>query len=63
MEILDNKLDKIPGLYGCGTDTATVFGDSYCFYNPGSTMSYAVNSGRIAAIEAVKYLDSEDFVE
>ena len=63
MEILDTKLDKIPGLYGCGTDTATVFGDSYCFYNPGSTMSYAINSGRIAAIEAVKYMDSDEFVE
>ena len=63
MEILDTQLDKIPGLYGCGTDTATVFGDSYCFYNPGSTMSYAINSGRIAAIEAVKYMNSEDFVE
>ena len=63
MEVLNTALDKIPGLYGCGTDTATVFGDSYCFYNPGSTMSYAINSGRIAAVEAVKYIDSEAFVE
>ncbi len=63
MEVLDTELNKIPGLYGCGTDTATVFGDSYCFYNPGSTMSYAINSGRIAAIEAVKYMDSDEFVE
>ena len=63
MEVLDTQLDKIPGLYSCGTDCATVFGDSYCFYNPGSTMSYAINSGRIAAIEAVKYMNSEGFVE
>ena len=63
MEVLDTKLEKIPGLYSCGTDCATVFGSDYCFYNPGSTMSYAINSGRIAAIEAVKYMDSEDFVE
>ena len=63
MEVLDKNLDKIPGLYGCGVDTATVFGDSYCFYNPGSTMSYAINSGRIAAMEAVKYIDSDEFVE
>ena len=63
MEVLDTQLDKIPGLYSCGTDCATVFGDSYCFYNPGSTMSYAINSGRIAAIESVKYINSEDFVE
>jgi fumarate reductase flavoprotein subunit len=62
MEVLNNDLDKIPGLYSCGTDCATVFGDSYCFYNPGSTMSYAINSGRIAAIESVKYMNSEEFV-
>ncbi len=63
MEVLDTQLDKIPGLYSCGTDSATVFADSYCFYNPGSTMSYALNSGRIAAMEAVKYMDSDEFVE
>lgn len=63
MEVLDTQLDKIPGLYSCGTDSATVFADSYCFYNPGSTMSYALNSGRIAAMEAVKYIDSDEFVE
>lgn len=63
MQVLNDALDPIPGLYGCGTDTASVFGDSYCFYNPGSTMSYAINSGRIAGMECVKYMDSEDFVE
>lgn len=63
MEVLDTQLDKIPGLYSCGTDSATVFADSYCFYNPGSTMSYALNSGRIAAMEAVKYIDTDEFVE
>lgn len=63
MEVLDPQLDKIPGLYSCGTDSATVFADSYCFYNPGSTMSYALNSGRIAAMEAVRYMDSDEFVE
>ncbi len=63
MEVLNNDLDPIPGLYSCGCDSATVFADSYCFYNPGSTMSYALNSGRIAAMESVKYLDSDNFVE
>ena len=48
MEVVDQELDPIPGLYACGTDSATVFADSYCFYNPGSTMSYAINSGRMA---------------
>ena len=63
MQCLNNDLDPIPGLYACGTDTATVFADSYCFYNPGSTMSYAINSGRIAAMEAVAYMDSDQFVD
>ena len=26
-------------------------------------MSYAINSGRIAAMESVAYMDSEDFID
>lgn len=63
MQVLDDSLNPIPGLYACGNDTATVFADSYCFYNPGSTMSYAINSGRIAAKEAVAYMDSDAFID
>lgn len=63
MEVLNNDLDPIPGLYACGTDAATVFADSYCFYNPGSTMSFALNSGRIAGMECVKYMDSDKFID
>lgn len=63
MQVLNNDLDPIPGLYACGTDSATVFADSYCFYNPGSTMSYALNSGRIAGMECVKYMDSDEFID
>ena len=63
MEVCDDNFDPIPGLYGCGNDTATVFADSYCFYNPGSTMSYAINSGRIAAMSAVAYMDSDEFID
>ena len=63
MQVLNNDLDPIPGLSACGTDSATVFADSYCFYNPGSTMSYAINSGRIAGMEAVAYMDSDEFID
>ena len=63
MEVLDTENRPIPGLYGCGTDTAGVFAGEYCFYNPGSTMSYALNSGRIAAAEARDYIDGDSFVE
>ena len=63
MQVLNTELDPIPGLYASGTDSATVFADSYCFYNPGSTMSYALNSGRIAGMESVKYMDSDEFID
>ncbi|MDR0851444.1 MAG: FAD-dependent oxidoreductase [Clostridiales Family XIII bacterium] len=63
MEVLDGGGDKIPGLYSCGTDACGIFGDTYCFYLPGNTMGFAVNSGRIAGYEAVDYIDSDDFVE
>lgn len=62
MQVLNTENKPIPGLYGCGTDTAGVFAGEYCFYNPGSTMSYALNSGRIAAMEAWDYIESDDFV-
>ncbi|MBR1780744.1 MAG: FAD-binding protein [Oscillospiraceae bacterium] len=63
MQVLNTELDPIPGLYACGTDAATVFADSYCFYNPGSTMSWALNSGRIAGMESVGYMDSDEFID
>ena len=56
MEVISMEGKVIPGLYGCGTDAAGVFAGEYCFYNPGSTMSWAINSGRIAAMEACSYL-------
>lgn len=63
MEVLTPEGNKIPGLYSCGTDACGIFGDSYCFYLPGNTMGFAVNSGRIAGYEAIDYIDSDDFVE
>lgn len=63
LEVLTPAGDKIPGLYACGTDACGIFGDSYCFYLPGNTMGFAVNSGRIAGYEAIDYIDSDDFVE
>ena len=63
MQVLNSALDPIPGLYACGNDTANVFAGNYCFFNPGSTMSYALNSGRIAAMESVAYMDSDEFID
>ncbi len=59
MEVLNTNGLRIPGLYSCGTDACNIFGDSYCFLMPGNTMGFAVNSGRMAAYNAVDFLDSE----
>ncbi len=63
LQVIDDEHKPIPGLYAAGTDTCSIFGDTYCFYLPGSTMGYAVNSGRMAGYNAVDYIDSDDFVE
>jgi len=59
MQVLTADGGKVPGLFSCGTDACTIFGDSYCFFMPGSTMSFAINSGRIAGFEAAKFIDEE----
>lgn len=61
MEVLNPAGLKIPGLYACGTDACNIYGDSYCFFLPGNTMSFAVNSGRMAGYNAMDYMDSDEF--
>jgi fumarate reductase flavoprotein subunit len=59
MQVLTENGGKIPGLFACGTDACAIFGDSYCFIMPGSTMGFAINSGRIAGYEAARFIDEE----
>ena len=59
MQVLTPDGVKVPGLFACGTDACSIFGDSYCFIMPGSTMGFAINSGRIAGYEAAKYIEEE----
>ena len=61
LRVLTQEAKPIPGLYACGTDACSIFGDSYCFALPGSTMGFAVNSGRMAGRNAVSHLDSDEF--
>jgi fumarate reductase flavoprotein subunit len=61
LEALTPEGFRIPGLFACGTDACGIFGDSYCFYLPGNTMGFALNSGRMAGANAIDYIDSEDF--
>ncbi|MBI5443330.1 MAG: FAD-dependent oxidoreductase [Deltaproteobacteria bacterium] len=54
-EVLDERWNRIPGLYAAGTDACSIYGDTYVFVLPGNTMGFAVNSGRIAGENAAAY--------
>ncbi len=55
-EVLTEDYRVIPGLYAAGTDTCTIYGDSYMFKLPGNSMGYSVNTGRMAAEGAAEYI-------
>jgi len=54
-EVLDTHDDVIPGLYAAGADAEAIYGDTYPITLPGSTMGFAINSGRIAGENAAAY--------
>jgi fumarate reductase flavoprotein subunit len=55
-EVLDKEDQVIPGLYAVGFDAGGMYGDSYDLMATGSTFGFAVNSGRIAGENVLKYL-------
>jgi fumarate reductase flavoprotein subunit len=56
-EVLDKNDNIIPGLYAGGFDAAGMYGDSYSMKcSTGLASSFALNSGRVAAKNALKYL-------
>lgn len=55
-EVLTREGEVIPGLYAVGLDAGGMYGDSYDLIVPGSTLGFAVNSGRIAGENAVRYI-------
>ena len=57
-EVIDTEFTPIPGLYAAGTDTCTIYGDSYMFLLPGNTMGYCLNTGRMAGENCSDYIDS-----
>ena len=57
-EVLSN-FKPIPGLYAAGSDACNLYNDSYMFLLPGNSMGFAVNSGRIAGMEAAGYVLSQ----
>jgi fumarate reductase flavoprotein subunit len=54
-EVLDDKAKIIPGLYSIGTDANAINGESYTYIFPGSTLGFALNSGRIGGGSAATY--------
>ncbi len=59
MEVVDKKGDIIPGLYAGGYDAGGMYGDSYSIRkSSGASSAFAINSGRIAGKNALKYLAS-----
>jgi fumarate reductase flavoprotein subunit len=56
-EVVDKKERVIPGLYAVGFDAGGMYGDSYCIKDAsGLSAGFAINSGRIAGRNALRYL-------
>ncbi len=56
-EVMDKKGNVIPGLYAAGYDAGGMYGDGYCIGDSsGLSSSFAVNSGRIAGRNALKFI-------
>ncbi len=56
MEALDAEDNPIPGLYAAGSTAGCWESESYCYRLTGHLVGFALNSGRIAGENAVKYL-------
>jgi fumarate reductase flavoprotein subunit len=57
LQVLDEEGFPIEGFYSMGTDCNNMYGDSYVYVFPGSTMCYALNSGRMAGENAAEYVE------
>ena len=47
---------RFRGLFAAGNDVGGMYGDSYDLLMAGSTVGFAVNSGRIAVDSAADYI-------
>jgi fumarate reductase flavoprotein subunit len=55
-EVIGNNWRPVKGLYAAGTDACSIYGDSYPFIFPGTSMGFALNTGRMAAESAKMYI-------
>lgn len=56
MEVLDTEEYPIPGFFAAGSTTGCWESESYCYHLTGHLVGFALNSGRIAGENAVKYI-------
>jgi fumarate reductase flavoprotein subunit len=56
MEVLDMEDEAIPGMYAGGSTSGNWESENYCYELTGHLLGFAVNSGRIAGENAVKYI-------
>ncbi|MGD0661810.1 MAG: FAD-binding protein [Syntrophorhabdales bacterium] len=59
MEVLDTQDDSIPGLYAAGVVAGCYESENYCYPLSGHMLGFALNSGRIAAENAMQYLEKQ----
>ena len=57
-QVLDKNDVPISGLFAAGADTGGWEGDTYCLELSGSTLAFAIVSGRIAGQNAVKFVET-----
>ena len=55
-EVLNKEDEVIPGLYATGNDSVGLYGDTYDLWLPATAFGFAMNSGRIAAENALHYI-------
>jgi len=58
MQVIGKSGSVINGLYAVGNDAGGMYGDSYDLVMAGSTIGFAVNSGRMAGEHAAKYIST-----
>lgn len=57
--VLTEDGDVIPGLYAAGTDANSINGDTYAPL-AGNTLGFAINTGRLAGINAAEYVSGRE---
>lgn len=55
-EVLNKKGEVIPGIYAIGNDAGGMYGDSYDLWSTGGALGFAINSGRIAGENVLRYI-------